>query len=117
MDATIESLPQTGHLQISVNVSADMNFTAYAARKRVTRYAADEISMFMRGGQPTLVVSDCLYWRVPILLSLPDRGPLGEVGALDVDVQTGQLRVSSSLVTEIRRRAEYLVARPAPAAR
>lgn len=116
MDATIQNLPKTGRVQISVNVSADMNFSAYAARKRVGRYVADEISMFLRGGEPTLVVSDRLYWRVPLLLGIPGRGSLGETGAIDVDVETGQLRLTSSLIAEIQYRAKTLAARPTPSA-
>ncbi len=106
MDTTIQNLPTTGKVEINVSVSATMNFTAYAARKRVSRYVADELSMFLRGGEPTLLVSDRLYWRVPVLLSIPGRGLLGETGAIDVDVETGQLRLTSALLGEIKSRAE-----------
>lgn len=116
METTIDSLPKTGRVQINVSVSAEMNFSAYAARKLVNRYVADEVSMFLRGADPTLVVSERLYWRVPITLSLPRRGRLGEVGTLDVDVETGHLRLTSALLAEMKRRAEDLAARLAPSA-
>ncbi len=117
MEATIHNLPKTGRVEISVNVSAEMNFSAYAARKRVGRYIADEISMFLRSGEPTLAVSERLYWRVPVLLSIPGQGVLGETGAIDVDVETGQLRLTSALIEEIKKRAEHLATPPTPLAR
>lgn len=112
MDATIEGLPKTGRVQINVSVSADMNFSAVAARKLVGRYVAEEISMFLRADDPALVVSERLHWRVPVSLHLPDRGLLGSVGMLDVDVETGQVLTSPSIISEFKRRAEDFVARP-----
>lgn len=108
MEAVIENLPRSGRLQVSVNVSADMNYSAYAARRKVSRFVADEISMFMRGEEPALVVTDRLCWRVPVKLILPGRGDLGGVGAIDVDVETGQLYIAPQLLAEIEQRAEAI---------
>jgi hypothetical protein len=112
MDTVIESLPRTGQLQININVLAQMNYSAYAARRRVSRFAADEISMFMRGGEPALVVADRLCWRVPVVLILPGRGNLGSVGAIDVDVETGQLYLTPQLLAEIQQRAGAIATLP-----
>jgi hypothetical protein len=112
MDAMIESLPRTGRLQININVLAEMNYSAYAARRKVSRFAADEISMFMRGGDPTLAVAERLCWRVPVMLTLPGHGNLGSVGAIDVDVETGQLYITPQLLVEIRQRAEVIATLP-----
>ncbi len=112
MDTVIESLPRTGQLQINISVLAQMNYSAYAARRRVSRFVADEISMFMRGGEPALVVADRLCWRVPVTLILPGRGDLGTVGAIDVDVETGQLYITPQILAEIRQRAEAITTLP-----
>ena len=47
---------------------------------------------------------------VPIILSMPPTGDRGEVGAIDVDVETGQLQITPELIEAIEHRAEYLVA-------
>lgn len=112
MEAVIERLPHTGQLQININVLAQMNYSAYAARRKVSRFAADEISMFMRGGEPVLVVADRLCWRVPVVLVLPGRGDLGSVGAIDVDVETGQLYITPAILAEIQQRAEAIATFP-----
>jgi hypothetical protein len=66
------------------------------------------ISTNMHAAEPTLIVGDKICWRVPIMLSLPPTGDRGQVGAIDVDVATGQLQITSKLITEIERRADYL---------
>ncbi len=109
MDVAVKQLPHTGRLQINIHVSADMNFSAIAARRRVGRFVADEISYLMRGGDPTLVVADCIYWRVPVILTFPGQGSVGTVG--DIDVETGQLHITPELITEIQQRATDLAAR------
>ncbi len=84
--------------------------TAFSARQKVTGFVADEISTQMHGGEPVLVMGEQICWRVPVILSLPPSGDRGEVGAIDVDVETGQLLISPSLIQEIENRAEYLAA-------
>lgn len=108
VETLVEQLPRTGRLQFSVHVSADLNFSATAARRRAGRFVADEISYLMRGGEPNLVIADRIYWRVPILLTFPGRGSAGSVGVIDVDVETGQLRVTPELIVEIQQRATDL---------
>ncbi len=104
--------PQAGQLAIDVHLSATVNVTAFSARQKVTGFVADEISTNMHGGEPRLVVGECLCWRVPVILSMPPAGDRGKVGAIDVDIETGQLMVTRVLIEEIERRAEYFAAHP-----
>jgi hypothetical protein len=113
MNVEVESLaPRTGQLTIDIRLSATVNVTAFSARQKVTGFVADEISTNMHGGEPRLVVGERICWRVPVILSMPPTGDRGEVGIIDVDVETGQLLVSRTLVEEIKRRAEHLTTRP-----
>jgi len=90
-----------------------MNYSAHAARRKANRFLAEEVNMFMSGGEPQLVVADRMYWRVPILYALP-HGPHGEVGSLDVDVETGQLRIPPDFSEELNRRADALTRSSSP---
>ena len=89
-------------------MNAQFNYSAPAAQRRVNRFVADEIGYLLRGGEPTLVVSERMLWRVPILLALPTTGPLGEVGNIDVDVETGQIAATTEQIAAISRHAEDL---------
>ena len=62
----------------------------------------------MHAGEPALVVDERIQWRVPVILSQTSRGDVGEVGSIDVDVETGQLHVTPQLITEINARAQGL---------
>ena len=106
MEAVIEAIPQTGDIRLTLEISARQNFSAKAAQKTVGRFVADEISYLLRVGEPKLVLSQRLYWRVPIELALPDRGVVGAVGALDVDVETGQILATPDAIAGITRHAE-----------
>jgi hypothetical protein len=120
MEATIEQLPHAGQIQLAIQVSANMDYSASAARRMVGRFLADEIGYLLRAGEPTLVVAEHICWRVPALLAFPETSPVGTVGTVDVDVQTGQLYITPEQIAEITRHAHDLAAnytssaRPAP---
>jgi len=109
--------PQSGQLAIDIHLSATINVTAFSARQKVSGFVADEISTNMHGGEPKLIVGERICWRVPVILSMSPAGDRGEVGAIDVDIETGQLTIPRALVEEIEHRAEYLAAHPKPASR
>jgi hypothetical protein len=48
---------------------------------------------------------------VPVTLAYPDTGPVGQVGTLDVDVETGQVLVAPEQLTEIEAEAHALAQR------
>lgn len=106
MSSTLKSLPKTGHLEVEIKVTADVNISAYAARQKVNGFILSDISYMMHAGEPTLVIDERICWRVPVILSLTSRGDVGEVGVIDVDVETGQIHVTPQLIAEINARAE-----------
>ena len=116
MEAVMEQLPQTGAIQFTIQVSAQQNYSARAAQRIVRRFVADEISYLLRVGEPTLVIGEQICWRVPVVLALPNAGPIGTVGSISVDVETGQLLGTPEEILEIGRHARDLAAHfPTPA--
>src|SRR5687768_6236481 len=91
MDAEIEALnlPRNGRVEVNIQVSADINISAAVARRRVSRLVVSEIGNLLYGGEPTMIIGKRICWRVPVWLAYPSTGPVGEVGTLDVDVETG----------------------------
>ena len=117
MDAQLDTvtLPRSGRVEVNINLSADVHVTAMIARRRVSRLVINEIGNLLYGGEPSLVVGERICWRVPVLLAYPDTGPVGQVGALDVDVETGEVLVTPERLTEIADYAHYLAQRTPPA--
>ncbi len=97
-----------------------VNITAYTARRQAGGYVGSHVSHLMGGGEPSLLLAQGrLVWRVPILLSSPRRGLLGQVGSLDVDARTGQLLLPPSFIEQLEHYAQTIIdgSPPATAAR
>jgi len=116
MVSLIESLPKTGRLEVDIKVAADIHISAYAAKQKVNDFVLSDISYMLHAGDSMLIVGERICWRVPVILSLTSRGDVGEVGAIDVDVETGQMHVTPQLIAEINARAENLAISAASAA-
>jgi predicted DNA-binding antitoxin AbrB/MazE fold protein len=104
---------QTVRLQI---VPRKVRVTAETARRQVNRFVLDEISYLMGGEQPRLVETDRLVWRVPVVLTYPDQGVIGQAGCIDVDAESGELLLTSEITEEIKQNARTLADRPPPKA-
>lgn len=111
MTVLMQQLPRSGKLEVDVKVTADVNVSAFSARQKVNAFLLNEVSYMMHADNPALVLADRILWRVPVVLSLTSRGDIGQVGQIDVDVETGQMLVSPQLVLEIETRAAALAAR------
>jgi hypothetical protein len=108
-----EMLPQVeaAQVDVTVRVSAKLNVTQVAARRKVSVFVLDEIGTGLGGDTPTLVVqNDRLCWRAPVVLALVPYGRLGQVGQIDVDAQTGEILADDELIQDIADHAERLVA-------
>ena len=110
----IERLPQAGQLEVDIRVRANVNYSSYAARRKVSRFVGDEVSYLLRGGDPTLALSERILWRVPVVLTMPPDGTVGVVGEIDVDVETGQLYVTPQQIEGMIRHANALAAGRTP---
>ena len=111
MSVQIENMiPASAKVSIDIHLSATVNVTSFSARQKVTGFVVDQISTNMHATDPTLIMGERIFWRVPIILSLPPTGDLGEVGTIDVDVESGQLQITPTLIREIERHAEILAA-------
>ena len=108
------SPPQGVTVSIRIDVSAPVNITPFVARQRVTEFVAQEITSQLRGEAPDLNVGERLCWSVPVVLTSPNRGPVGRVGEILVDATTGELLTDVNTVERIAEDAEGLARRSPP---
>jgi hypothetical protein len=104
-------IPATADVEIEIKLRAQVNVTATTAQRKVSRFMLDRVSNLLCGNPPTLIVGERLRWRVPIWLGFPARGLVGKVGEMDVDVETGELIFTDSLLAEIGRQTDALAQR------
>ena len=105
---TGSGIQQSQNLDISISVVTAVDVDAQTARRQVTAWVASEIGNMLMGGTPQLVISQKTVWRVPILLTSSEDGLLGNVGAIDVDAETGQLLTGKQIRKQILQNVQQL---------
>lgn len=114
LDEALVAKLQAAQVDINVHVTASINITPFVARQKVNVLLLDKVGTGLFSEAPGLVATqDRLRWRVPVVLGLPGRGYLGQIGVIDVDVQTGEVLVDDNLIYDLTRRATQLAASPA----
>lgn len=108
METVLEQIPETGNIQLTIQISSQFHFSAKAAQRIARRFVADEISYLLRVGEPTLVAGQRICWRLPVELALPAHGIVGQVGSVDVDVETGAVLLTAQQIESIRHHAQQL---------
>lgn len=104
------SIPRSGRMQMTINVSVDVNITATTARRQVNAFLATHVGNLLLANEPALTVTDKVVWRVPIDLTNPVDGRIGRVGEVDVDVESGELLLTENQISLIKQNALHFTA-------
>ena len=109
------NVPKTGVFRIHVDRIADVRISAEDARKSVRRWLQTHVTMMMSAELPTLTLTRQIVWRVPIVFTSPHQGKIGEIGTVDVEVQTGHIidtteQKKSELLTAAKKLSKALPA-------
>ena len=109
------SLPEQSEVKIEVSVTAKLNISDAVAQRKVSKLLLDVVGNLLYGERPNLVAGKRLLWRVPVWLGQPTVGPVGLVGRLDVDAQSGEILYTQQELDEIAERGHALAQRTASA--
>jgi hypothetical protein len=109
-------LTESGRLDITIAIRATIEVDAATARRKVTGWLVSEVGNLLMGDDPALVIAERVSWRVPVLLTSPERGVIGQVGTVDVDAQTGDVLSSAELIQELIERGRHLARSTPPPA-
>jgi hypothetical protein len=107
------TLPLEAQVKIELSLTAQVKVTHVTAQRQVSKLLLDQAGNLLYGERPSLVAGQRLVWRVPVWLGLPTTGALGQVGALDVDAQTGEIVYTQQMLDEIVERGNALAQRAA----
>lgn len=100
---------ETAPIHLSLHMVTTLNISAADARRRVNRAVVTELGTGLIGRDPDLVIEgEQFFWRVPIVLSLPGLGDLGQVGHADVDACTGEVLADEAMRDKIIQHARRL---------
>lgn len=110
MEAELSTVqfPAQADVRIEISVAAHLGITAQSAQRKVSKLVLDHMGNLLYGQAPNLVAGTRLLWRVPVWLSSPSRGPIGQAGSLDVDAQTGEVLFSQEQLDNLGKQARAL---------
>jgi hypothetical protein len=116
MDVEIPTMtfPPQVQVKVELTVTGQISITAQSAQRKVSKLMLDQVGNLLYGETPSFVAGQRLLWRVPVWLSTPVTGPLGQVGSVDVDAETGQMLYSQQLLEDIGEYASRLARRSIP---
>ena len=103
--------PKNGEFSLNIQRTLNIQIAGDEAQKAVARYITLNLSSQFSAHSPVLFVADHAYWRVPIHLTFPSQGDVGEVGSIDVDIESGELVITDKILEGIKSRADYLAER------
>lgn len=113
MPANVQGVqvPEGATVDLKIEITAQVNITAFVAQQKVTQFVISEISNQLCGDTPDLNVGERLCWSVPVVLTSPAKGTIGRVGEILVDADTGELLADTDTVERIDANAEWLAQR------
>lgn len=79
-----------GHFMQEVATSPQL------AQRKANSFLAGYVTMMVSAGQPMLILGDYPMWQVPAILQLPKLGAVSTVGTVEVNAQTGELKLPST---------------------
>ena len=88
MPVTADAASDT-RLQISVHVHTDV-VAPEIARRRANVWLLEHVGNLLRAEAPELILEDPLIWRMDVILTHPDVGPVGSVGRIEMEATTGE---------------------------
>lgn len=101
-------LPAEADVRIEISIATHLGITAQSAQRKVSRLLLDQVGNLLYGETPNLVAGERLLWRVPVWVSSPVGGRLGQAGILDVDAHNGEILYSQELLDAIGEQARVL---------
>lgn len=102
------ALPPQSEIKIAFTLTSKVNVTDLTAQRQVSRFLLDHVGNLLYGERPSLIAGRRLLWRVPVWVGLPTVGPLGIVGHIDVDTDSGEILYTQELLESIVERSRAL---------
>jgi hypothetical protein len=93
-----------------MNLNPPLPISELVARQKVNVLVLTRVSNLLLAGEPKLIQrSEAAWvWRVPVDLTFPSYGRVGQVGELEVDALRGEVYYTEALLVQLQKEAERL---------
>ena len=90
--SVIMRLPIQPRLKYSFTFEGELNISPYVAKQKANYYLVMRVGNLLMSAEPDLEFhEEGARWRVPVILTNPEIGPVGQIGEVIVDAQTGSI--------------------------
>ncbi len=109
------SSSKRGGIKYSFKLEGELNISAFVAQQNVNEHLLMRVPNLITSAEPDLELrSEGAVWIVPVVLTMPGFGSLGQVGQIVVDAQFGHIiDKESTPCEEIDKKAERLARKKA----
>ncbi|MBI3761459.1 MAG: hypothetical protein HY260_06300 [Chloroflexi bacterium] len=103
--------PAPGHAEVAYTVSVKFQFnvTPLIARQKVNAYLLTHVGHMLSADEPTLLLNNGAFWKIPIFCAYPEFKRREYLGDLLMNAESGEIVLSNSsfkTATEIEARAD-----------
>ncbi len=99
------NLPEGTCVYVTVIPTLDERY----ARRKAAAWLAAQVGDQLMPGSATLIRQEHhLVWSFPVMIGSPFEEPLGPIGYVEVDAETGTILTTSKLAKEFLQNAEHL---------
>lgn len=103
MDKSIEmappALPAQAEVGYTIQVRFRFNITPFAAQQKVNAYLLLNVGQMLSAGDPTLLLNDGAFWKIPVYCAFPALKRRDYLGDLVVDAESGAIVLEKSSFT------------------
>lgn len=111
IEMTPPAIPVQAEVDYTIQVRFRFNITPFAAQQKVNAYLLLNVGQMLSAGEPTLLINDGAFWKVPVLCAFPDLKRREYLGDLAVDAESGAVVLEKSSFassSEIEARADAI---------
>jgi hypothetical protein len=105
-----DRIPRLRNMKVHFQFEGEINISPYIAQQKVNQVLIMNLPNLIMADEPDFeLTQDGGFWRVPVVLTNPEKGIIGKVGEVIVDACTGMIeKQRSTTLEEIERNAESI---------
>ena len=96
IETTQPPAPANAEVDYTFSVKFRFNITPLVARQKINAYLLMNVGHMLSADEPTLLVNDNVYWKVPIFCAYPEFKRREILGDLMMNAETGEIDLSKS---------------------
>ena len=96
IETTTPPAPANAEVDYTFSVKFHFNITPLVARQKINAYLLMNVGQMVTADEPTLLVNEEVYWKVPIACAYPEFKRREVLGDLIMNAETGEIDLAKS---------------------